>query len=90
MLPVSGRSPPRLPATGTAEAKMPARILIVDNHLIARTSIRSLVDGHPFRICGEARNGKEAIEKVVELKPDIILSDVSLRRLSIGINSVSA
>jgi YesN/AraC family two-component response regulator len=78
MLPVSGRSPPSLPATGTAEAKMPARILIVDDNLIARTSIRSLLDGHPFRICGEARNGKEAIEKVVELKPDIILLDINM------------
>jgi CheY-like chemotaxis protein len=34
---------------------MPARILIVDDHLIARTSIRSLLDGHGFRICGEAK-----------------------------------
>jgi YesN/AraC family two-component response regulator len=57
---------------------MPARILIVDDHLIARTSIRSLLDGHGFRICGEAKNGKEAIEKVVELKPDIILLDINM------------
>ena len=54
------------------------RILIVDDHLIARTSIRNLLDGHPFRICGEARDGKEAIEKVIELKPDIILLDINM------------
>jgi DNA-binding NarL/FixJ family response regulator len=54
------------------------RILIVDDHLIARTSIRCLLDGHSFRICGEARDGKEAIEKVIELKPDIILLDISM------------
>lgn len=54
------------------------RILIVDDHAIARTSIRSLLDGHPFRICGEARHGKEAIEKVIELKPDIILLDINM------------
>jgi DNA-binding NarL/FixJ family response regulator len=54
------------------------RILIVDDHLITRTSIRRLLDGHPFRICGEARDGKEAIEKVVELKPDIILLDINM------------
>jgi len=54
------------------------RILIVDDHLIARTSIRELLDGHPFRICGEARDGKEAIEKVIELKPDIIVLDINM------------
>ena len=54
------------------------RILIVDDHLIARTSIRRLLDAHPFRICGEARDGKEAIEKTIELKPDIILLDISM------------
>jgi DNA-binding NarL/FixJ family response regulator len=54
------------------------RILIVDDHLIARTSIRKLLDGHPFRICGEARDGKEAIEKVIELKPDFILLDINM------------
>jgi DNA-binding NarL/FixJ family response regulator len=58
--------------------ELPARILIVDDHLIARTSIRRLLEGHPFRICGEARDGKEAIEKVIELKPDIILLDISM------------
>jgi DNA-binding NarL/FixJ family response regulator len=58
---------------------LPARILIVDDHLIARTSIRRLLDRHhQFRICGEARDGKEAIEKVIELKPDIVLLDISM------------
>jgi DNA-binding NarL/FixJ family response regulator len=54
------------------------RILIVDDHLIARTAIRCLLDGNPFAICGEARDGKEAIEKVIELKPDIILLDINM------------
>ena len=57
---------------------MRARILIVDDHLIARTSIRRVLEGHPFYICGEAKNGKEAVEKVIELKPDIILLDINM------------
>ena len=57
---------------------MPARILIVDDHLIARTSTRRLLDRYQFQICGEARDGKEAIEKVIELKPDIVLLDISM------------
>ncbi|PYU28217.1 MAG: hypothetical protein DMG32_03335 [Acidobacteria bacterium] len=61
-----------------AGVRLSARILIVDDHLAVRTTIRSLLDGHPFRICGEARDGKEAIEKVIELKPDIILLDINM------------
>jgi DNA-binding NarL/FixJ family response regulator len=76
MLPVSGRS--SQPSPQRLGGELPARILIVDDHLIARTSIRRLLDRHPFRICGEARDGREAIEKVIELKPDIILLDISM------------
>jgi YesN/AraC family two-component response regulator len=45
---------------------MPARILIVDDHFAARTTIRSLLDWHSFQVCGDAKDGQEAIEKVIE------------------------
>lgn len=57
---------------------MPARILIVDDHPIARKSIRSILASESFLICGEAKDGKEAIAKVVELKPDLVLLDISM------------
>jgi DNA-binding NarL/FixJ family response regulator len=41
-------------------------------------SVRRLLESHPFHICGEAGDGKEAIEKVIELRPDIVLLDVSM------------
>jgi CheY-like chemotaxis protein len=62
----------RLPTT-----KMP-RILIVDDHPAARTTLRELLDWHSFQVCGDAQNGKEAIEKVVELKPEIVLMDINM------------
>ena len=55
-----------------------ARIIIVDDHLAARTTIRSLLDWHSFQVCGDAKSGKEAIEKVIELKPDIVLLDINM------------
>ena len=58
---------------GPRSAKLPARILIADDNSVARTTIRALLDWHSFQICGEATNGKEAIERVVELKPDSTL-----------------
>jgi DNA-binding NarL/FixJ family response regulator len=61
---------------------LPARILIADDNSTARTTIRALLDWHSFQICGEAKNGKEAIEKVMELKPDIILLDINMPELN--------
>jgi len=55
-----------------------ARILIVDDQHAARTTIRELLDWHSFQVCGDAQNGKEAVEKVVELKPDIVLMDINM------------
>jgi|SRR6516225_2723312 DNA-binding NarL/FixJ family response regulator len=57
---------------------MPAKILIVDDHPLTRNAIRRLLDGDSFHICGEAKDGKEAVEKVVELKPDLVLLDISM------------
>ena len=57
---------------------MSARILIVDDHLAARITIRELLDWHSFEVCGDAKNGKEAIEKVIALKPDIVLMDINM------------
>jgi DNA-binding NarL/FixJ family response regulator len=59
-------------------AQVPARILIVDDHFAARTTIRSLLDWHSFQVCGDAKDGKEAIEKVIELKPDIVILDINM------------
>ena len=50
----------------------------MDDHFAARTTIRSLLDWHSFQVCGDAKDGKEAIDKVVELRPDIVLLDINM------------
>jgi len=57
---------------------MPARILIVDDHFAARTTIRSLLDWHSFQVCGDAKDGREAIEKVIDLRPDVVILDINM------------
>lgn len=57
---------------------MPNEILIVDDHKLARTTVRELLYWHEFPVCGEAASGKEALEKVKELKPDIVLLDINM------------
>lgn len=63
-----------------------ARVLIVDDLEVMRTGIRSLLDEHCFRVCGEAGDGREAIEKARELNPDIVLMDITMP----GMNGVNA
>ncbi|PYU20767.1 MAG: hypothetical protein DMG32_21750 [Acidobacteria bacterium] len=71
---------------GFTELKLSAKILIVDDHQAVRTTLRELLDWHSFRVCGDAKDGKEAIERVIELKPDIVLLDINMP----GMNGVAA
>jgi DNA-binding NarL/FixJ family response regulator len=57
----------------------PVRILIADDHTILRAGIRSLLDMVPdFEVVGEVDNGKDAIYQAGQLKPDLLLSDLSM------------
>jgi two-component system chemotaxis response regulator CheY len=61
-----------------SEPRLPARILIVDDAPVARNAIRALLDCDSFQVCGEAKNGKEAVDLVGELKPDVVLLDINM------------
>jgi len=56
----------------------------VDDHEIVREDIRTLIDRSrsEWEICGEATNGEEAIEVTKTLKPDIIVLDITMPRMS--------
>jgi DNA-binding NarL/FixJ family response regulator len=55
------------------------RVLIVDDHHGMRQAIRrAIVDHGKFKVCGEAQNGFEAIQKVQELKPNIVILDICM------------
>ncbi len=56
---------------------MKSRILLVDDHELFRKGIASLL-ASDWEICGEAANGKEALQRVRELKPDLIVLDVGM------------
>lgn len=58
---------------------MSLRILVVDDHDVVRQGVRLILRRHTeWRVCGEAENGQEALEKVQELKPDLIILDISM------------
>jgi len=61
----------------------PLRILLADDHALIRTGIRNLLEGHPdFVVIGEAADGEEVLEKAGELKPDVLIIDISMPKIS--------
>ncbi len=63
------------------------RVLIVDDHAIIRRGVQGILRGHPeWELCGEAENGQEAVRLADELKPEVIIMDVSMP----GMNGVEA
>jgi two-component system, NarL family, response regulator NreC len=58
---------------------MSLRILVADDHDVVRQGVRLILRRHTdWLICGEAENGVEALEKEKELKPDLIILDISM------------
>lgn len=55
------------------------KILIVEDEAIAAMDIQNRLNNHGFEVVGTASKGKEAIDKAGELKPDIILMDITLK-----------
>jgi CheY-like chemotaxis protein len=61
---------------------MPSRILIADDSLVIRRTLKSELLNAGFEVCGEAEDGRAAVEKALELKPDLIVIDLMMPRLS--------
>lgn len=57
---------------------MTIRLVIADDHEIVRRGIQSTLAGESIEIVGEAADGQQALEKVQELKPDVLLLDVRM------------
>ncbi len=63
------------------------RILIVDDHAILRSGLRALLASYPdLQVVGEAADGGEAVARVAELKPDVVVMDVAMP----GMNGLTA
>jgi len=59
------------------------RILIADDHEVARRGIRAVLESHPgWEVCGEAQDGRETVELASSLRPDLILLDIGMPNLN--------
>ena len=55
------------------------RILLADDHDVVRRGLRGLLEAQPgWEVCGEARNGREAVEMAAQLRPDVAVLDLSM------------
>ena len=55
------------------------RILLADDHIVMRTGLRALLERQPnLEVVGESENGREAVELVASLRPDVVVMDVGM------------
>jgi two-component system, chemotaxis family, chemotaxis protein CheY len=54
------------------------RILVVDDSEITRRIVGTILRSRHWTVCGEAEDGKDGVEKFQELKPDVVLLDLSM------------
>jgi two-component system, NarL family, response regulator NreC len=61
----------------------PTRVLICDDHTLFLEGIKAILRGEPsLEVVGEAGDGRQAVEKVKELHPDVVLMDIAMPDLS--------
>ncbi len=65
------------------------RIVLADDHGVVRKGLRFLLERQPgMEVVGEASDGREALDLVSELKPDVVIMDIAMPRLN-GIDATS-
>jgi DNA-binding NarL/FixJ family response regulator len=59
------------------------RVLLADNHILIRGGLRALLQAHSnFQICGEAGNGREAVDLAIRKRPDVVIMNLNLPGIS--------
>jgi DNA-binding NarL/FixJ family response regulator len=59
------------------------RILIADDHDLMRRGLRTLLETHPgWTVCAESGTGRDAVAKAEELRPDIVIMDITMPELN--------
>jgi CheY-like chemotaxis protein len=81
--PVCGLGPWGLLWVGTSgcsigEEPVAIRVLIADDHDVTRKGVRTILSHEGIEVCGEASNGIEAVTNAVELRPDLVILDLTM------------
>ncbi len=58
------------------------RVLIADDHTLVREGLRALLEGQgDFEVIAEASNGREAVDRAIQMRPDVVLMDIGMPEL---------
>ncbi len=68
---------------------MAKRILIVDDAAFMRMMIKDILTKNGYQVCGEAENGAVALEQYKELKPDLVIMDITMPQVN-GIEALKS
>jgi len=61
----------------------PVRILIADDHDVVRQGVRAIIEAQVgWVVCGEASTGREAVAMAIDLRPDVVVLDISMPELN--------
>ncbi|MDE7204019.1 MAG: response regulator [Lachnospiraceae bacterium] len=59
-----------------------ARVLIVDDASFMRMTIKKMIEPEGYTVAGEAGNGVEAVQKYMELQPDVVMLDITMPEMN--------
>src|SRR4029453_5186924 len=80
----------RISMNAMPSSSQPIRVMTVDDHPLLREGIAAVIEGQAdMKLVGEATNGREAIERYRELRPDVTLMDLRMPDIN-GIDAISA
>jgi len=68
---------------------MPPKVLVVDDAMFMRLMLKDILSKHGFDVIAEAENGKQAVEKYKEHKPDLVTMDIVMPEMD-GIVAVKS
>lgn len=68
---------------GAKQERVACRILLVDDHVMVRQGLRSILEAYPdIQVVGEADNGLDAVELAERLQPTIVLMDINMPKMN--------
>jgi DNA-binding NarL/FixJ family response regulator len=79
MKPLAKKKPSAVPAASLAPALAQRRVLLIDDHPFMRAGLAQLINAQPdLTVCGEAGNPTEAFQSLAKIKPELVLSDLTM------------
>ena len=64
-----------------------ARVLVVDDAVFMRMTIRKMIEPEGYEVAGEAGNGVEAVHRYMDIQPDVVLLDITMPEMN-GIDAL--